>query len=183
LRRLAAHPIDALWRRWNWKSALLSSIFRANLFFAVNFTAGARRAFAAAAAEFLLRLAASGFYGALTESFRNAEPPWAAALVVSLLLPSISHSMELLVHWLRGTPHLRTSIIASICFTGVSTAFNWFAMRKGALVVGEGHRSLWSDLARMPRLLTEFLRAIGLAITGGSRLPEAQIGNKNASFD
>jgi hypothetical protein len=48
-------------------------------------------------------------------------------------------------------------------FTGISTAFNWFVMRKGALSVGRGEASIWSDLARMPLLVYQFVRA-GLRI-------------------
>jgi hypothetical protein len=158
--RLVWNPRELLLDRWNWKSAVFSSIFRANLFLATNLTAGRQAAVLAAASEFLFRFLTSGFYGALTQSFRGAEPPWAGALAVTLLLPTVSHSMELMVHWLRGTPNLRASIIASVCFTGLSTAFNWFAMRRGALVVGQGQSSIWRDLARMPRLIAEFTVAI-----------------------
>jgi hypothetical protein len=155
LRHLAAHPLETLLRRWNWKSAVLSSIFRANLFLAANLTAGLKRAVAAALAEFLFRFALSGFYGGLTQALGRAEPAWTGLMAALLVVPAISHSMEFLIHWLRGTPHLRTSIIASVCFTGISTAFHCFAMRRGALITGEG-RTLRSDMARMPRLLVEF---------------------------
>jgi hypothetical protein len=74
-----------------------------------------------------------------------------------VLLPLVAHSVELGVHWLRGTPNLAASIGASIAFTAVSTAFNLFAMRRGALIIGSGSEPLWRDLARMPSLLTAFL--------------------------
>ena len=159
LRHLFRHPEETLLRRWNWKSAVFSSLFRANLFLAVNLTAGRRAAFAAACAEFLFRFLTSGFYGSITQSFRRAEPPWAAVLVVMLLVPLVSHSLEFLLHWLRGTPNLRTSIAVSMAFTTLSTSFNWFAMRRGTLVVGKGESSIWSDLARVPSLFLEFICA------------------------
>lgn len=144
--------------RWHWKSAIASSLFRANIFLAANWSAGPEAAAGAMLTEFAYRFLAAGFYGALTQSFRRAQPPWAALLTVSLLLPGISHSVELLLHWLRGTPNLRLSILASVCFTGTTTVFNWYAMRRGVLLVGEGHASFWDDLRQTPGLLADLFR-------------------------
>ena len=126
--------------RWHWKSAIASSLIRANIFLAANWSAGPKAAAGAMLAEFAYRFLAAGFYGALTQSFRSAEPPWAALLTVSLLLPGVSHSLELLLHWLRGTPNLRLSILASVCFTSVTTVF------------------IWDDLRRVPGILGDLLR-------------------------
>jgi hypothetical protein len=76
-----------------------------------------------------------------------------------IVLPALSHSLELAVHWWRGTPALGVSIAMSIVFTALSTSFNLFAMRHGAFVVGAGHRSLVSDLLSLPRLVARFVRA------------------------
>lgn len=159
LRLLASDPAGQLLFRWNWKAAVMSSLLRAHIFLAANATAGLRRAFAAAAAEFVFRFLTSGFYGSLTQAFRNAEPAWTGIVAVMILLPLTSHSLEFAVHFMRGTPHLRTSIISSVIFTMFSTAFNWFAMRRGALVVGNVQTSLRSDLTRVPALLVDFMRA------------------------
>lgn len=139
----------------------MSSLLRAHIFLAANATAGLRKALMAALAEFVFRFVTSGFYGSLTQAFRNAEPAWAGVVAVMILLPLVSHSLEFAIHFMRGTPHLRASIISSVVFTMFSTAFNWFAMRRGALVVGKGESSLASDLARVPALLVEFFKAIG----------------------
>ncbi len=155
---LAHDPWEMLGRRWNYKAAVLSSAVRGCLFFAANTGAGLDAAYSAATTEVLLRLATSGFYGALTQSFRRVEPAWAATLSAMLLLPTVAHSLELLVHWMRGTPALAVSIAISIAFTTVSTAFNLFAMRHGVLVVGERGCSIWHDLTAMPRLVTLFIR-------------------------
>ena len=155
---LIRHPGRTLVGRWHWKSAIASSLIRANIFLAANWSAGPKAAAGAMLAEFVYRFLAAGFYGALTQSFRSAEPPWAALLSVSLLLPGVSHSVELLIHWLRGTPNLRVSILASVCFTAITTVFNWYAMRRGVLLVGEGQRSFWDDLRRVPGLLTDMVR-------------------------
>ncbi|MBV8514431.1 MAG: hypothetical protein JO260_03935 [Acidobacteria bacterium] len=153
---LLREPVQRLVYRWNWKSAVLSSLLRATLFFATNLTAGLPAAFAAMRTELVFRAVTSGFYGALTENFRGAEPPWAAAITVMILLPIANHSLEFVVHWLRGTRNLASSIVASVVLTAFSTLFNLFVMRRGALIVGEGRRSLASDLAQMPRLVGAF---------------------------
>jgi len=166
-RRLFRHPFDYLIRRWNWKSAILSSLLRAAIFFFANLSAGLNAAVAAMNTEFLFRGVTSGFYGAFTENFREAEPPWAAALTVMVFLPLVAHSVEFLVHWLRGTQKLVPSIISSVVFTALSTLFNLYAMRRGALVVGIHKRSLSHDLRRIPRLLLEFITLLPrLALRG-----------------
>lgn len=154
---LVRSPWEMLGRRWNYKAALLSSLVRASLFFTVNLSAGVDAAAAAAGAELALRFATSGFYGALTQSFRRVEPAWVATVAAMIALPSVAHTLEFLVHWSRGTPALAHSIVTSLAFTTVSTAFNLFAMRHGALVVGAGRQSLLADLALMPRLLASFI--------------------------
>jgi hypothetical protein len=150
-------PVKHLLHRWNWKSAVLSSLLRASLFFATNLTAGLPAAIAAMKTELVFRGITSGFYGALTEAFREAEPPWAAALTVMLLLPVANHSVEFVVHWMRGTQKLLPSILASIVLTAFSTLFNFYVMRRGALIVGYGRHSLGKDLLRLPRLAWDFV--------------------------
>jgi hypothetical protein len=118
---LLRRPYTYLLHRWNWKSAVLSSLLRASLFFATNLVAGLPAAIAAMKTELVFRGITSGFYGALTEAFREAEPPWEAALTVMFLLPAANHSIELLVHWLRGTQKLFPSILASVILTAFST--------------------------------------------------------------
>jgi hypothetical protein len=161
---LALRPLETIARRWNWKAALLSSSVRALIFFAANLPAGTHAALAALLTELVLCGVASGFYGALTEAFRFAEPEWAASLVAMILLPLTGHSVEFVVHFLRGTMKLRTSIVASVCFTAVSTLFNLYAMRRGALVTGEGQQTLSCDMKRMPRLIAGFLACGPLAV-------------------
>ena len=157
LRWILRHPWRAVALRWNYKAALLSAALRGTLFFVTNLSAGVNAATSALTTEFAFRLVASGFFGALTQAFRLAQPERAAMLAFMVLLPAISHSLELLVHWRRGTPELLVSISASMAFTALSTAFNLFAMRRGALIVGADQRSLLADLRLMPRLVWLFL--------------------------
>src|SRR5262245_59030135 len=174
-RRLLRDPLSTLCGRWNWKSALLSSLLRSAIFFFANLSAGLPAALAAMQTELFFRAISSGFYGALTESFCEAEPPWAATLAVAVFLPFANHSLEFLIHWMRGTRRLVPSILFSVCFTLVSTLFNFYAMRRGALVVGEGRRSLAQDLRAMPRLLVDFIlvvpRGIRRAAESATRFP------------
>jgi hypothetical protein len=80
------------------------------------------------------------------------------------LLPLSSHAIEYVVHSLRHTPHLAANIISSVCFTVVSTLFNWYAMRKGSLIVGREGQSVVKDLCSMPRLVAGFVAAGPLAL-------------------
>lgn len=156
LASLIRHPVQNLLRKWNWKSAILSSFLRASMFFLTNLSAGLPAAIAAMNTELVFRGITSGFYGTITESLRKAEPAWSAAVTAMILLPIANHSVEFVVHWLRGTHNLLSSIVASVALTVVSTLFNLFAMRRGALIVGEERRSLLDDLRRLPMLLLEF---------------------------
>src|SRR5215510_14695129 len=70
-RRLTRNPRRQLLQRWNWKSAFLSSLSRALIFFAANLGAGTRAAVGAMVLEFGYRAITAGFYGAITQSFRK----------------------------------------------------------------------------------------------------------------
>jgi hypothetical protein len=169
LRNLVRHPARLLVRRWNWKSAALSAVSRGLLFFGVNLVAGLRAAVAALMTEVVFRAATAGFYGAITQAFRHAEPRWAASLSAMVLLPTLTHSLELGVHWARGTVLLGPSILASVAFTAITTVFSLFAMRHGAFIVGTGRQSLGQDLQRVPWLLLSFITAPVRGLARGCR--------------
>lgn len=137
----------------------MSSLIRAAIFFFTNLSAGWHAAIGAMLAELALRSLTSGFYGAITEALASARPAWAAMAAAMVLLPLLAHSLELLVHWLRHTPNLALSILSSVAFTVISTAFNFYAMRRGALLVGHGSRPIREDLSRIPGLILEFILA------------------------
>lgn len=151
-------------RHWNYKSALFSSTLRALLFLFANLRSGWEAATGAMLAEFVYRAITAGFYGALTQSFRHVRPPWKGTLAALVLVPTLTHSIEFAIHYLRATPNLKTSIIASVCFTLVSTTFNLFAMRRGALVSGHGAWSISEDVRALPSLIAGFLTAAPLAL-------------------
>ncbi len=127
------------------------------MFFCVNLARGFDAAQAAFVTELVLRAATSGFYGTVTQTFRSVEPRRTATIAASVLLPVLSHSVELAVHWFRGTEALGLSIGSSVALTVVSTAFNLHAMRHGVLTVGAGSQSLGADLRKLPGLVSSFL--------------------------
>lgn len=160
LYRLFAQPVDLLVRRWNWKAAFFSSLVRGIIFFLANLRSGPWAATGAMLAEWIYRAITSGFYGAITQTLGETEPEWHGAVAAMLLLPFVSHSLEFVVHWLRHTPHLKVSIISSMCFTVISTLFNYYAMRRGTMVVGANSPSLAQDMRALPRVIGGFL-AVG----------------------
>ena len=166
LRRLTTRPGETLIRKWNWKASFFSSILRALIFLFANLRAGWHAATGAMLAEFVYRAITAGFYGAMTQAFRKAQPVWAANIVAMVLLPLVSHSLELALHLLRGTPKIKTSIIASVCFTAISTLFHLYATRRGALVVDSDAASLAADMKRIPRLVAGFVASGPVALYG-----------------
>lgn len=157
LRSIFNDPWNQLVLRWNWKSALTSAFIRAVIFFFANLSAGGQAATSAGIAEFTWRFAVAGFFGSVIQSLRKVEPVWKATLVTSMALPVLNHTIEFLVHYLRGTPKLRNSIIASMCFTALAMLFNTYAMRRGFMITGSEGKSLWTDLKSMPRVIGGFI--------------------------
>jgi ABC-type amino acid transport system permease subunit len=170
LRQLVRNPAGLLIRRWNWKSALLSSLFRAAIFFVANWAAGWRAAFAAMSVELLYRGISAGFFGALTQAFRRAQPTGLAAVATLILVPLVSHSLEFTVHLARGTPKLIASMISSVVFTVLSTLFHLYAMRRGVLIVGSEGRSFAADFRAIPRIVGGFLAVAPIALRRLSKL-------------
>ena len=102
----------------------------------------------------------AGFYGSLVQSLKDAEPQWLTGVVLAVVIPALFQTAEYLLHWLRGTPHLRMAEIASVVLSGISALFNWYAMRRGTLLVGREGDSFGSDLGRLPRLIFGFLAVL-----------------------
>lgn len=156
---LFRHPVRSFLAGWNWKSAAVSALYRAVIFFITTLRAGWKAALAALTLEAAFRVVSSGFYGVVAQALRNAQPAWLSALVVMLLLPAIIQVAEAWVHWKAGTPHFWRGVIVSTVAAGLSALFTWFAMKRGAFIVGEGSASFWQDMKRYPALLGEFLWA------------------------
>jgi hypothetical protein len=164
LEDIRRNPRKHLIERWNWKSALTSSLLRGMLYFFVNVSHGIEAATGAMLAEWIFRTGISGAYGSMTQSFRHAQPAWKANLFILAVLPLTSHTLEFLLHYFRGTPQLTWSTIASVTFTILATLFNLYAMRRGVLVVDEGKRPFREDLVLLPGILAGFLAAGPMAL-------------------
>jgi hypothetical protein len=159
LLQLVRHP-QKLLRLWNWKSAVLSICMRGPIFLAASLRLSLHAAVSALVAESFFCVATAGFYGAIVQSFRMAQPQWLTLLFLTVILPAIFQGLEYVLHWSRGTPHLRLAEIVSICVSGLSAAFNWYVMRRSTLLVGPQGSRFTTDLRRLPRLILSFLAAL-----------------------
>jgi len=161
---LFKHPIDALIIRWNWKSAVLSALLRAPIFFFTYLfnKDGLKLAIGAALAQSVFRLIFGGVNGAIIQSFSRVEPAWHAVLTVPLILATFSHLMEFVVQTIydnqTGVDGKGWAIMVSVIVSAISAIFNLFAMRRGVLLVkDETQQSIWRDLKRMPWIAFEFI--------------------------
>lgn len=161
---LLRHPIETLIKRWNWKSAALSALLRAPIFFFSYFFKkdGLKLAIGAALTQSIFRLIFGGINGAIIQSFSRVEPAWHAVLTVPLVLAAFSHVVEYIVQTnydnQTGVNGKGRAIGISILVSAISALFNLFAMRRGALLVkDESQQSIWRDLRRMPWLALEFI--------------------------
>jgi hypothetical protein len=142
---------------WNWKAAWLSIMLRAPIFLGVTIRRGFRVAISAILIECLYCAITAGFYGAVVQTLRDAEPQWLTLIFITVVIPGIFQVFEFLLHHLHGTPHLRIAEFISIGVSAISALFNWYAMRRGALLVGGEGGSFGSDLRRLPALIFAFV--------------------------
>src|SRR5215468_6453814 len=161
---LVFNPGRRLLLCWNWKTALLSACVRGTVFFIANIGAGLGAAIGAMGVEAALFATLAGFYGAMAQAFRRAQPVWAATMAVLVIMPTINHSLEYILHYASGTKRLSAGLAASISLSMVSAVFNLFAMRRGVLIVGDERASLIEDLRRMPRVVFDFVMTIPRAL-------------------
>jgi hypothetical protein len=154
---LICHPVDTFILRWNWKAASLSAAIRAPIFLFTSIRHGWQSISMAVAVEAVYSAGISGFYGAFTQELRNTEPSWLAALLVTAVMPALLQWADYGVHLAAGTPNLKTGVIVSVIWAAISSLFNWYIMRRGALLVGGAGRSFGSDMSRMPILIANFL--------------------------
>jgi hypothetical protein len=161
---LLLNPRRRLLLRWNWKTALLSACARGTIFFFANLGAGLGAAIGAMGVEAALFATLAGFYGALAQAFRRAQPAWAATMTLMALAPAVNHTLEYLMHYANGTKRIAAGVVASISLSILSALFNLFAMRRGVLIVGDEKASLTDDLRRMPRVVFDFVMTIPRAL-------------------
>lgn len=155
-------------RYWNYKGAILSGVLRAPIFL-VTYLLGkesVKLAVGAALVQFVFRFLFAGLSGALIQTCRRVEPAWKALLAILMVVPLISHIFEFLLQYsfayLTGTnDQTDEAIVRSICVSIISALFTLFVMRRNVMIVGEAEsKSLWSDIARLPVLIFQFIAFI-----------------------
>lgn len=157
IKYILSHPLEMFIRRWNWKTATLSGIFRGAIYFFTHISLGWRAAISAMSVEFFFRVFNSGASSSIGQSFRSAQPRWLANTVVMLLFPAYAHTVEFILHTLNGDKNVNKSIVLSIIFSVLSALFNLYAMRRGVLLVKDAEQqTLWSDLKKMPVIFSQF---------------------------
>jgi hypothetical protein len=159
---------------WNWKSAVLSMLLRGPIFLAASLRVSLHAGLSALATESVFCAAIAGFYGAIVQCFRMAEPQWLTLLFLTVILPAIFQSLEYLLHWSQGTPHLRFAEIISVFVSGMSAAFNWYAMRHRTLLVGAQGARFTTDLRRLPLLLYNFVTTLPRAWLRRRKAPRSR---------
>jgi Na+/melibiose symporter-like transporter len=169
LLELLRKPVTSLVSGFNWKTAAISALLRAIIFFFINLRAGHDLALKATLVEGAYAVITMGIFGAATERIRHARPAWLTGVVIWLVIPILLLLVQYHVHHFFGTPELRRSMIASFCFAALGTGFNWFAMRRGTFLVGDpmvggphsgGRRQTFvDDLRVLPILLWDFVSA------------------------
>jgi len=76
------------------------------------------------------------------------------------LSPSVWSNLIGPVRLVKGTPQLRWNFAVSLSFSTLSTAFNYFAMRRGTLIVGDQRRTFFHDLIMLPALFVAFVTMV-----------------------
>jgi hypothetical protein len=153
-----------LYKLWNWKAAILSALYRAPIFFFTSLRGGLKGAVGAMLIESLFRTMTSGFYGAATQALRRFRPEWLALTLILVVLPGVVQLLEAAMHWMRGTQNLKVGLWVSFIVTAIASLFNFYAMRRGALLTGEEGQSFGRDLMRIPILIAGFIAAGPLAL-------------------
>jgi hypothetical protein len=146
-------------QHWNWKSALFAAINRGTIFFVATMKRGRMEISIAVLVEIIFSCATAGIYAAFTQAMRFARPEWLAASVVALVIPAALYGVDYFAHVWTGMHHVQPAVTFATGLSVVSTLFNLFIMRRGAMVVGEGSQPLWRDLIRIPALIVQFLIA------------------------
>lgn len=142
---------------WNWKSAILSVILRVPVFAVAAGRRGPDVIAAAALTEAVVCAFNAGCYAAIVQAIRHRKPVWVTALVIGVGLPALGQVIEYAVHTWRGTPHAVPAVIVSTILGALSSLFNWYAMKRGTLLVGHEGGSFLSDIRQLPLLIGRFL--------------------------
>ena len=170
LAEICRDPKRFLFDCWNWKAAALSVLFRAPVFIISTHRHGLHNMATAGIVESVFRIVITGINASITQAVEWAEPQWMVAIMVLAAMPCITMALEAFAHSLASTPNLRAGLLASLTLSVMSSGFNWFSMRKGALLVGRGSSSFGTDLSRMPMLIGRFVASPALILWRAMKL-------------
>ncbi len=163
-RYVLTHPWQVFVRRWNWKAALLSALFR-GLAFALPMTSlVGDDAVRILCIEMGFRIAVGGFWGSLLQAFRGARPAWLAGLSVAVALPAMAHCLEFAALRAGHATHILTGMVVSVAISIGSLIVNLGLMRRGLLLTGGDGQPLSSDLRCIPGALAAMFRGISRSI-------------------
>jgi hypothetical protein len=158
------HPFRTLVLNWNWKSAIISSVLRAPIFFAAYLATkqGFRMAIGAMVVQFIFRAITGGTNGSIIQSFSKVEPAWHAVVTIPFILTIVMHVGEWFLQGaydsVTGTTGKTTAVLLSVLASIISGGFNLFAMRRGVLLVkDESQQSFWHDIKQMPWIVFELV--------------------------
>jgi hypothetical protein len=164
---IVRRPVTNLLAAWNWKTAAISVLIRAVLFFTTNLRSGRSSALRASLVEAGFAIFAAGLLGSVIQRVRHAQPVWATGLTVWLGVPVVLLTIQSTVHHAFGTPHMKTGLIVSFVMAAFGSGFNWYAQRRGVLVTGA--ESQGGDLRAMPGVLAGFVLALPRMVLGAVR--------------
>jgi|SRR5208337_902578 len=166
---IGRNPKRILWDSWNWKAAALSVLLRAPIYMMSTARHGVQAIATAGIIESLFRVAITGIDASITQAIEAGEPQWGVAVILLAFLPVSTLLLDALVHWMAATPNLRVGLVVSLAVSIVSSGFNWYSMRRGALLVGPTAPSFGADLPRIPILIMRFLIEPVLILWSGMR--------------
>jgi hypothetical protein len=159
LSALLRNPWQHVVLRWNSKAAVLSAFFRGVIFLIASVKSHHAGRASGVFAEALFGAVSAGFFGALTQSLRFAQPEWLAALLLAGVFPLAFQLGDFTFHAALGTQVFLIGMISSAVFTVLSSGFNLYIMRRGTLLVGEEGNPFSQDLSALPRLALMFVVA------------------------
>jgi len=161
---ILTHPFRTLILNWNWKSAIISSVLRAPIFFGAYLAQkqGLKMAFGAMAVQFIFRAVTGGTNGSIIQAFSKIQPVWHAVVTIPIVLTVFMHIGEWFLQSafdsVTGTTGKTTAVLVSVFASVVSAGFNLLAMRRGLLLVrDESQQSFWHDIKQMPWIVLELV--------------------------
>jgi hypothetical protein len=157
VRHLLRHPVHSFITCWNWKAGALSIMLRVPIYVGTTFKYGLRATALAGGVEAVFSCGAAGVYAALTQAIRYAEPQTVVGFLLLVVLPAITLGLDALFHYAMHTPNLAVGVAVSFVVSVLSSAFNWYSMRRGTLLIGQKAPSFGADIASLPLLIARFM--------------------------